>query len=191
MDKINSQEINDEIKKMLINKTADFENRRNQADVEFTDKQLMFEQYKLLIDSSHKIDERRGNSNNFFVSINTIFISFLLSNSTKLKDLDTIYIPFLELLVLVGIIIAWYWLRVINSYKKLNYVNYSLIQALEKLLPTFTFSLRGKIEADQDDNQASNRANIILIKENILPKLFLFIYILCFLSILYLHFINF
>jgi hypothetical protein len=38
---------------------------------------------------------------------------------------------------------------VIASYKKLNSLNYSLIEAFENLLPTYVFSLRGKMEAEE------------------------------------------
>jgi len=188
MDEIDSQSIKDKIVKKLINPIANFEHRKTSSDVEFSDKQIMLEQYKLLIDSAHKVDERRGGSNNFFVSINTIFVSFVLVDPFKFQVLEIKHIPLLELLMLVGIIIVWDWSRILNSYKKLNYVNYLLIKALEMQLPTFVFSLRGEIEAEQEDKKSSDKSNIILIKENILPKTFLFIYIIYFLMILVLPF---
>lgn len=180
--------INDKINKELLNQKACFERQRNPPDVEFSDKQFMFEQYKLLIDSVHKVEERRGVSNNFFVSINTILISFVLTNPLKTYDVAMKYIPLLALLVLVGIIISWDWLRVIDSYKKLNYINYSLTQALEKLLPTCIFSLRGEIEAMQAAQKPSNRFNVILIQEKSLPQLFLLIYSLYLLIIIFVVF---
>ena len=36
-------------------------------EVEFSNRQFMFEQYKMLVESAHKIEERRGNSNNVFI----------------------------------------------------------------------------------------------------------------------------
>jgi hypothetical protein len=37
----------------------------------------LFEQYKLLLDSAHKVEERRMNTHNIFMLINSVFASVL------------------------------------------------------------------------------------------------------------------
>ncbi len=180
--------IKEKVEQKLFNPAINCEQQGSDNQILFSNKQMMFEQYKTLVESAHKIEERRGGSNNFFVSINTIFLSFILVNPLKLPDIELQHMPLLALLILVGILIAWDWLRVMNSYKKLNLINYALIRTLEKTLPTFIFTLRGEIEAEEADQKPSNRANIILLKENILPKAFIFIYSIYFLTILYLSY---
>lgn len=151
----------------------------------FSNRQMMFEQYKALIDSAHKIEERRGGSNNIFLGINTILASFLV-RPAQLSDIAMSDLPILILLILIGITISWEWLKVNASYKKINFINYSLIEALEKSLPTCVFSLRGEIE--QEKSKPTSRANIILIKENLLPKVFILLYLIYLATTCYLSF---
>ena len=178
----NSQIIIDKISKNLIN--SQFSSRgigENKGEV--SDRDFMFEQYKLLIDSAHRIEERRGGSDNIFIGINTVIVSVLIS-SDNLTINDIFRLPLGVSLVIIGLSIAWNWLRVITAYKKLNFLNYSLIEAFEVLLPTRVFSLRAKMEAEEDDQHKKNRANIILNKESLLPKAFLLIYVLSLVNML-------
>jgi hypothetical protein len=183
MSKSQSQLIIDKISKNLIN--SNFDPRvRGEGEVIFSNKNFMFEQYRLLIDSAHKIEERRSGSNNVFIGINTIIVSVLV-NSANSVTTDIIRIPFLVSLILIGMLVAWDWLKVTASYKKLNFLNYSLIESFESLLPTFAFSLRAKIEAEEAEEKLKNRANIILKNESLLPKAFLFIYTIALFTILF------
>lgn len=179
MNEVYIAQIKNKIAQKLIN--SDFDpNAKNS---------VFIDQYKLLIDSAHKIEERRGGSNNIFLGINTLLASFLVRpaqlTSLHLKDL-----PLLILLVSIGIFISWEWLKVTASYKKLNFINYSLISSFEKFLPTYIFSLRGEIEAEQEEERKpTNKANIILIKENLLPKAFILLYFIYLLTILIHYFL--
>ncbi len=155
---------------------------RKDNEILFSNKQIMLEQYKLLIDSAHKIEERRSSSNSIFLGVNTLLASFLVRPS-QVTDLVAKDIPLLAVLVAIGVFIAWDWLRVTTSYKMLNALNHSLIQACEKLLPLFIFSLRAEIEAEQDETKSLNRGNIILMKEKLLPKAFLCFYVVYFLTV--------
>jgi len=65
---IDSTTITDKISKKLINK--DFTpGYHGDSQGYLSNRQLLFEQYKLLVDSAHKNEERRGNSNNIFIGI--------------------------------------------------------------------------------------------------------------------------
>lgn len=178
-----SQLIIDKISKNLINIKFD-PKVLDEGKVIFSNKNFMFEQYKLLIDSAHKIEERRGGSNNVFIGINTIIVSVLV-NSDNLITANIIRVPLLVSLILIGMLVAWDWLKVTASYKKLNFINYSLIECFEDLLPTFVFSLRAKIEAEGAEEKLKNRANIILKNESLLPKAFLLIYTIVLFTILF------
>ena len=182
MNKIYIDHINDMVSKKLINLNYDI-TKRNENEFLFSNRQTMFEQYKLLVDSSHKIEERRSGSNSIFLGINTILASFLIRPS-QLSELQAIDLPLLVLLVLIGIFISWDWLKVTASYKQLNSINYSLIQSFEKNLPTFVFSLRAEIEVAQTKQEITGKANVVLIKENILPKVFMLFYFIYFFTII-------
>lgn len=182
MEEINSKLILDRISKDLINGPVDI-NYQGEHEVTFSNKSIMVEQYKLLVDSSHKIEERRGASNNVFIGINTILVS-VLANSPKLIKIEIYYIPLIALLGFIGILISYDWLKVINSYKKLNFLNYALIHSLENLLPTYVFSLRAKLEAEEAEQKIKNRGSSVLMNEKLLPKVFLSIYFIYCLTVI-------
>jgi hypothetical protein len=187
---IDSTTITDKISKKLIN--IDFTpGYHGDSQGYLSNRQLLFEQYKLLVDSAHKNEERRGNSNNIFIGINTVLVSILIQiHPDQLSKAEINYIPPLSFLILIGILISWEWLKVIASYKRLNSLNYSLIENFETYLPTYVFSLRGKMETEEDDLKRSSRANVILIRENLLPKAFLLIYSIYFVTVMIIFFIN-
>ena len=176
------QQSEDGIYKRLINASYDL-TKRNEDEFLFSNKQTMFEQYKLLVDSSHKIEERRSGSNSIFLGINTLLASFLI-RASQLFEMQIKDATMLIFLSLIGMFICWDWLKVTASYRQLNYINYSLIHAFEKLLPTYVFSLRAEIEVEQSEQKSTGRANVILIKENILPKIFILFYLIYFVTII-------
>jgi hypothetical protein len=102
--------------------------------------------------------------------------------------IEVYYLPFIASLGFIGILISYDWLKVINSYKKLNFLNYALIQSLEKFLPTYVFSLRAKLEAEQPDQKIKNRGSSILMNEKLLPQVFLSIYSIYFLTVVIIFF---
>ena len=161
--------VNTRIEGSLINSGIDTNNPAIQN--------VLFDQYNLLVDSAQKNEERRRDSNNIFIAINSIGVTVLTQSVhiEKLK-LETVFI--FTLLLLAGIIICWDWLRLINSYKHSNYINYSVLNFLERSLPARVFSLRTDIMNELDGN--SEKASVILKKETLIPKLFLGIYITIF-----------
>lgn len=183
MEEINSKLISEIISKELVNNNYDI-NSLLDNNTDPSAKNIMFEQYKLLIDSFHKIEERRSGSNSVFIGLNTILFS-VLANSKNLAtaDIDIYYMPFLVALSIIGIFISYDWLKVINSYKKLNFLNYAMIQSFEKLLPTSVFSLRAKLAAEYHKEQVKNRGSSVLLNEQVLPKVCLFIYSLCIVAV--------
>ena len=189
MNKTYIDHINDNVSKKLINVNYNI-TKRNENEVLFSNRQIMFEQYKLLVESSHKIEERRSGSNGVFLGVNTLLSSFLI-NPLQLKTMQLKDIPLLFLLVLIGIFICLDWIKLTGSYKKLNYLNLLLIQAFEELLPTKIFGLRAEIEIESTklNNQEQDKANMVLEKENILQKFFLGVYIVYLLTIIF-HCIN-
>jgi hypothetical protein len=107
-----------------------------------------------------------------------------LIRPSQLSELQAIDLPLLVLLVLIGMLISWDWLKVTASYKQLNSINYYLIKYFEKILPTFAFSLRAEIEVAHTTQKTTGKANVILIKENILPKIFMLFYCIYFFTII-------
>jgi len=91
----------------------------------------LIEQYKLYVVSHEKISERRQETNKFFLTLNTLLLggaSYLLD--TKL-DLAAVLLVGLG----AGILICYFWYRIIRSYDGLNTGKFTVLHAVEARLP--------------------------------------------------------
>lgn len=82
-----------------------------------------FEQYKMFVESAEKNSEKRINQNNLYLTINILFISYILTKDIELK--------FLVLLSSIGIITCIIWYLTIGNYSKRNKVKYDIINEME------------------------------------------------------------
>ena len=98
------------------------------------DQETLFEQYKILVETTSKISEWRQSTNNFYLAVNTtlIAIATYLVNSSQKTSL---------MICLVGIIISILWYENICSYKKINKAKFKVIHKMENELPIGAFSL--------------------------------------------------
>ena len=86
---------------------------------------VVLEQWKTCIAEANGISEKRNNSNNIFITLNTALFAVI----TFTLDYRSI------LLSAIGIAICILWICTINSYKKLNSVKYEIINEIESKLP--------------------------------------------------------
>lgn len=94
---------------------------------------VMFEQYKLYLELTDKISERRQTANQFFLGMNTglcALIGYLYSSDagSELKTLAWA-VP------IAGILLSYFWYRLVKSYRDLNGAKFDVIQAIEQRLP--------------------------------------------------------
>lgn len=96
-------------------------------------KEHLFEQYKLYVHSAEKISDRRQKSNEFFLALNTAVITVIGFSIGK----ENLRIPssFYILVSLTGVIICYFWYRIITSYMGLNGGKFSVIHSIESQLP--------------------------------------------------------
>lgn len=92
----------------------------------------LLEQYKIFVDTSEKITEKRLNSNKFYLALNS-FVFGLASYLTIDKNLITI------VLACIGILISFVWSECISSYKILNSAKFKVILEMEAHLPSTPF----------------------------------------------------
>jgi hypothetical protein len=93
------------------------------------DRSSMLEQYRIISESADKITDKRQNTNNFYLAVNT----FLVGITGYLTFLQSKLIPFI--ISLTGILISAVWYANINSFKKLNSAKFKVIHAIEHYLP--------------------------------------------------------
>ena len=114
-------------------------------------KSHLLAQYQLYVESVEKISDRRQNANNYFITINTVLISFLgVLFQVKIFE-NTFWIKLL--IPLVGVIICvifWYLLR---SYKQLNTGKFRVIHEIEQRLPAALYDYEWHILKEGKDKK--------------------------------------
>lgn len=91
-------------------------------------KHHILEQYKLYVEMSDRVSQRRASLNVFFISVNTLLITvvtFFGSNNCLVFQLGAF----------VGIILSFAWYYLLSSYRHLNSGKFKVICEMEKLLP--------------------------------------------------------
>ncbi len=113
---------------------------------------------------SDKISERRVNSNNFFLTLNSAIVTF----SVLFKYEKEI------LVAIIGLFISILWIQTISNYKKLNSHKFKVINELEKELPSQPYNYEWHIMGQGKDKEKYRRLTDI---EKLIPKIFVVIYI--------------
>ena len=105
---------------------------------------ILLEQYKLYVELTDKISERRQTVNTFFLSLNSILITGLMIFLTQVGGAQTNCIWIL-IAIVTGIVACATWRRLIRSYGELNAGRFQVIHLLESRLPARLFDFEWKI----------------------------------------------
>ena len=116
---------------MILSGNSDLQIREPNREMRKDIDQVVVEQWKTCVEMANSNTEKRGNTNNIFITINTALIA-ILPFSLGIKGV---------VLSAVGIVICVLWIRTINNYKKLSRVKYDIINDIEKCLPVAPFSV--------------------------------------------------
>lgn len=133
-------------------------------------KKIMFEEYKLLLQTSEALILRRQTMNTFFLTANGILLSIYgakygIQANSKYQFLIT----------LVGILLCLSWKKIISSYGQLNSGKFAVLNKIEKTLPLAIFSAEWIALGEGKDPK---KYNSFTDSEKATPKLFLYLYIL-------------
>ena len=94
---------------------------------------IILEQYRLYLQLLDKVSDRRQSANSFFLSINSglcALMGYMLS-----KELPPELRPLLWVIPFPGILISYFWSRLVRSYRNLNYAKFRVVEAMEERLP--------------------------------------------------------
>ena len=139
-----------------------------------------FDQYKLYIESAEKGRDRRQNTNNYFITINTALIS-LIGLSFQLKGTQDNKIIQI-LLSLIGILICLIFWFLIRSYRQLNSGKFKVIHEIEEKLPLRLYQYEWEILGEgRDDKLYAPFSHI----EQYIPVIFGVIYVVIGLFFIY------
>jgi hypothetical protein len=97
------------------------------------DRDVALEQYKLYVELTDRVSQRRALANTFFLTLNTAIMTaigvFWNEQAGEVSDQWLIF----PLVALLTQCLTWYW--TIRSYRQLNRVKWAVVGALESRLP--------------------------------------------------------
>ncbi len=129
-------------------------------------KDLQFAQYELYIETAEKVSDRRQNANMYFLSINSLILG--LSGYLTTMSIEIWYL----VLSLIGFMVAFFWFRIIESYRQLNAAKFRVIHEIEENLPISLFKSEWKYLKESDQKYAE-----LTSVEKYVPLVFMLVYI--------------
>jgi len=133
----------------------------------------LLEQYKIFVESVNNISSKRDSANYFYLTINSTLFTII----SYLSSLE-INIVMSALLPIIGILISFSWIKIINSYKNLSEGKFKVIHELENYLPASLFKYEWHILINKV------KYHPITNTEKTIPKIFILFYILLFIFII-------
>jgi hypothetical protein len=91
-----------------------------------------FDQYRLYLELLDKISERRQTANSFFLTVNTglcALIGYIFS-----KEAAPELRPLLWFIPIAGVLLSYFWLRLVQSYRDLNTAKFTVVHLIEERL---------------------------------------------------------
>lgn len=129
----------------------------------------LFEIYKLFVQTTESVSNRRQSTNSFFLTLNSAIValgSYLISCGSSLTP---IVIP------LVGVLVGYVWYLLIKSYRDLNSAKFKVIHEIEQKLPLAVFDAEWLYLGRGDDSSKYLRFTFI---ERVIPLIFIAIHAL-------------
>lgn len=94
----------------------------------------LLEQYKLFVESSLKVSEKRISTGNYLLAVNSSLLTvFGIASTLHVTGLWLLLIP------ITGTLVCATWFSLVASYKNLNSVKFKIIHELESQLPAALF----------------------------------------------------
>jgi hypothetical protein len=99
---------------------------------------MLFEQYKLCVETADRVSARRGAANTFFLSLNSAIATAMVAGLGPRPGKVSVWLLLAGLLILIGQCAAWYLM--VRSYRQLNTAKWAVIGAFENRLPAYAYS---------------------------------------------------
>ncbi len=136
------------------------------------DTATLFEQYKLFLDTSERLVERRQKVSNLYITANTVLISII--GTLIAVGINAEYLKVIcATISLIGIILGISWINIIDSYGNLNSSKMKIISMIERKLPASLFDTEWEILSDKLNTKQYVSFTEI---EKKIPKIFMVVY---------------
>ncbi len=149
----------------LINKTKSIEASKPALDFSNEEKSLLLEQYRMMIQTSEKLMERRQAMVNLYITICTALIAFIGASFGFDNIVVTSIIAFLSGIIII--VLCFNWHSSLNAYELNNSGKFEVINQIEKNLPADMFNCEYKHNKKKGFTSYSTR-------EKMLPIIFAF-----------------
>ena len=147
------------------------------ADGEDKYRAAILEQYKIYVEMADRVSSRRGITNTFFLTLNTLIVTLIgLFWKDKPPEIST---PVFGLLLAVALGQCAAWWAIVNSYSQLNAGKYKVVGALEERLPASPYwsaEWRTALGEGKDPKLYRPLTHV----ERLVPVLFAIVYVLGF-----------
>jgi hypothetical protein len=118
------------------------------------DRQLLLEQYKIMVGSTEKVTDQRMRVNNLFFTVTSSILSISLVVG-KAFEFSVVGAIGMLLLSSMAFLVTFLWERLVRSYGKLNTGKFTVIDQIEKQLRTNMFEHEWQV-LKQDVGYESN-----------------------------------
>lgn len=127
------------------------------------DRQLLLEQYKIMVSSTEKVTEQRLKVNNLFFTVTSSILSVALVVG---KTLEFSLAGTTAMVILSGMafLVSFFWEKLINSYGNLNRGKFKVIDNIEKQLRTNMFEYEWKILTEEIKYEPNTRTEATVIQ---------------------------
>lgn len=134
-----------------------------------SNREELFQQYRIFVESAEKISERRSHLNTFFIALHSLFVSGLSFFKT---EIFSHIIP----ICIFGCILAFLWWYMLCNYRSLNKAKFKIIQEIEKHLPLNLYNTEWSIYKMKKHWYNPNRYFSFSRLEMVLPWLLIIVY---------------
>lgn len=142
-------------------------------------------QYKLFVETSERLVERRQKMNAFFLSVNAILVSAMGLATKDTLDIELAVIVVTSISI-SGIVMCVTWKKLVRSYAQLNTGKFAVIPLMEAHLPASLFQAEWAALGEGKD---PNKYSSFTKTEGIVPIVFIALYALASLAVLLWFFI--
>ncbi len=106
----------------------------------FNDDKTLFEQYRMFVETSEQLVKRKQGVNSFYVTLNSVILGAIISIMCAINDLPVLFGAVKVSLIisvfaaLIGLVICFSWISILNSYADLNASKMKIIEYIEQHL---------------------------------------------------------
>ena len=122
------------------------------GEIESIDRAELLEQYKIFLETSESLVERRQTVNSFYISANTALIAVMGGLITVLSGTEERIILFIMTSV-VGMVLSASWSRILSAYGTLNGSKMKVIRMIEHELPAALYDTEWHVMSDRLNSQ--------------------------------------